>query len=127
MKLGLIKKSIICVLSLSFCTVLASCAVVNKSDAKSKSIFNNADIQAYAKKNTYIKESKTIEAFEVSTADYTLESNGSNLSILQNKETGAYRIYSRYASVIFDVATEGTEEVTSASLTGVVERGFGNI
>ena len=73
MKLGLIKKSMICLLSLSFALTLASCGKTsNEKITSTTNVFTNKDILAYAKKYRYQKEEKEVNLREFDEEAYTI-------------------------------------------------------
>ncbi len=127
MRLGLIKKSMVCILSLSFCAVLASCGNSMKVEKTStKTIFNNADIQAYAKKNVVTKKYGEIELHQFKQTDYTIYSLKMS-ALLKNATSGAYQLYIRYNNKYIDLAVDESESIISIKELGVLTNSFGYI
>lgn len=128
MRLGLIKKSMVCILSLSFCAVLASCGNNLKVEKTStKTIFNNADIQAYAKKYASEKTETPIVSFhDYKQADYTVISKY-NIALLKNGETGKYQLYIRSNDKFIDLAVDESETITDVVVLNQTYTRFGYV
>lgn len=125
MRLGLIKKSLICVLSLSFCALLASCSkgAIEQSVSKSN-VFAQKDILAYAKKNKVVTEEEFVlpEVKYVDYGVYSLEDYVSDeASLIAGIGTNDSKIYTKKANETF-VVNDGTLQATrisKVSITGL--------
>ena len=96
MKRNLIKKSLLCVLSLSFCALLASCKKTSNSEksVSKKNVFADSDVLAYAKKNKGSNKSdfKTVWT-EVDTKKYDIDINNEDYAIIYDNDTADPSIY----------------------------------
>lgn len=117
MKYGLIKKSAICVLSLSCLATLASCSF----GGSSVKVFANKDIQAYAKKNDITNEIGNIELKNIDLNEYDIVENKFSYSLVQNKTTDKYQLYMRYANKVYDIPTEEGEYIPYDGITALTD------
>ena len=94
MKLGLIKKSMICLLSLSFAFTLAACSKTSSEKITSTTnVFANKDIQAYAKKYKHQKENKEVTLREIDYEAYDVTWNYEKYALIINNSTSVYFLY----------------------------------
>ena len=107
MKLGLIKKSLICVLSISFCALLASCKNGSEQSVSKKNVFAQKDILAYAKKNSMKeKESEYVspEVVDIDYSKYSVISRISYATLLRDNASDASKLYTKKANKIMDIS-----------------------
>lgn len=110
MKRNLIKKSLLCVLSLSFCALLASCKKVSGSEksVSKTNVFANSDVLAYAKKNkdnsTYAYKTKI---FELDTKKYNVDENTYSYVLVYDNDTSKPFLYLRNTGEIIDIDNNG--------------------
>lgn len=110
MKRNLIKKSLLCVLSLSFCALLASCKKVSSSEksVSKTNVFANSDVLAYAKKNkgnnAFAHKTKI---FELDTKKYNVDENTDNYVLLYDNDTSKPYLYLRNTGEIIDIDNNG--------------------
>ena len=110
MKMGLIKKSFICVLSLSFITLLVACNK-NKDGVVSKTnVFAKKDVLAYAKKNKEEKDNGNVEIAVFDTNDYTVSFEDS-LYALVCDNTSKYYLYLKCNNKLVDLKNDTTEYI----------------
>ncbi|MCR5461874.1 MAG: hypothetical protein K6E87_02285 [bacterium] len=122
MKKGLIKKSMICALTISCFATLTACGMGSSSTSK---VFANKDIQAYAKKKDITYDNvKDIKLTEIKTSEKTLE-NKFSYSLVQDKTTKKYQLYMRYSDKVYDIPTDEDEEVTAINANNDLENSFG--
>lgn len=115
MKYGLIKKSIICVLSLSCLATLASCGI----GGSSTKVFANKDIQAYAKKNDITNEIGDIELKEIKLNDYTIVENKFAYTLVRHQTTDKYKLFIRYSNVTYDIPTDEDEYIVTDGISNL--------
>ena len=133
MKLGLIKKSMICVLAASFSLVLASCALKpaskkNNSDiTNTTNVFSKKDILAYAKKEIGSKPTyKEIELVKLDQDKYYVDSNdyGYDCGYYKDYDTEKWYLYSQITGKTYEIPTESGEEIEFVSETGDLGSSF---
>ena len=126
MKLGLIKKSMITVLSLSFIATLAACKKSNiEKTSSSTNIFKNSEILAFAKKQTKAKsENKKVEIVEADLDKYTVNRNYT-YTLLRDNTTYKYSLYGKYSNKIIDLNNDDSEYVSNVSVQKDDYDGFG--
>lgn len=123
MKKTLIKKTVICALTISCLATLASCKM---GSSRTTNVFANKDIQAYAKKNDITYDNvKDIQLTEVNTSEKTFVYNEFNYSLVKDKTTSKYQLYMRYANKVFDIPTDEDELVTDINANNDLENSFG--
>ena len=89
MKLGLIRKSLVCVLSITFGLTLASCKMDSKeATVSTTNVFKNADVLAYAKNSKIVRDTCKTEVCTIDASKYYLYSSSTYYNILRDKETG---------------------------------------
>ena len=95
MKKGLIKKSLICCLSLSFSLFLASCTNASSGEKTSSTtnIFKDSDVLAYAKKYRTQKEKGKLCYNEVDLTTYNVATNTKNYGIEEDTLLTHYNLY----------------------------------
>ena len=126
MKLGLIKKSMITVLSLSFIATLAACKKSNiEKTSSSTNIFKNSEILAFAKKQTKAKsENKKVEIVEADLDKYTVNRSYA-YTLLRDNTTYKYSLYGKYSNKIIDLNNDDSEYVSNVAVQKDDYNGFG--
>ena len=119
MKMGLIKKSFICALSISCFAMISAC-----SNSTTK-VFANKDIQAYAKKNDIENQVSGFEYKEIKDSEKTIVTNSFSFSLLKDKTTLKYQLYMRYPNIIFDIPTDEDESVDNVKENNDLENSYG--
>ena len=126
MKLGLIKKSMICLLSLSFALTLASCGKTsNEKITSTTNVFTNKDILAYAKKYRYQKEEKEVNLREFDEEAYTISWNYENYALLFNNSTSVYYLYIKATNQLVSLENTDSEYISNISVESQVGSRYG--
>ena len=122
MRVGLIKKSLICVLSLSFCALLASCKKVGSNQSVSKkNVFAQKDILAYAKKNKLTMDefaSPTVTDINV-TSKYSVQGSLDGALLLLDRDSSATKLYTRKSNQIIDLSSDTFTSISGVYVDGV--------
>ena len=122
MKKGLIKKTVICALTISCLATLAACG----NGSSTTKVFANKDIQAYAKKNDITYDNvKDIKLKEIKTSEKTIADTAFSYTLVRDKETLKYQLYMRYSDKVFDIPTDEGETVSDVNSNNDLENSYG--
>ena len=131
MKLGLFKKSLVCVLTATFALTLASCKFASSEEASvsKTNVFKNSDVLAYAKINKKQVDKYNTEITTVDANKYGVYSNYTSFAILREKDnTTKYSMYIKASNKLVDLHNEvGTESFYSAGSTDNIGNKYGYI
>ena len=129
MKIGLFKKSLACVLSVSFLLTLASCSLGSSSsdNGKGENIFKNKDIQAYAKRNAYTPtDYSEVELKEIDTKNEIIAERAFSYTLFKGvTDSNKYRLSIRYTNVSVNITVDSGEAITKVTPADDWNNSFG--
>ncbi|MBP5445533.1 MAG: hypothetical protein J6Y28_05095 [Acholeplasmatales bacterium] len=123
MKRSLIKKSLACILSLSFCAILASCTKkTDNGSTNSTNIYTNKDIQAYAKRNanTNLTYPEVVLHDVLNNGEISIGYKNNYYALITDSANGKYSMYLKNLGATIDIPTDESERVSNISPIGFI-------
>lgn len=126
MKRNIMKKTMLCALSLSFALLLASCKKATNEQSVSKTnIFANKDILAYAKKESEKGNNKKQVYQAIDSSKYNVISNNSTYALLKDVDTDENYLFICANNNIVDLKNGSSDSVDDVTAYDTIDDVYG--
>ena len=126
MKRNIMKKTMLCALSLSFALLLASCKKATNEQSVSKTnIFANKDVLAYAKKESEKANNKKQVYQVIDSSKYNVISNNSTYALLEDVDTEENYLFICANNNIVDLKNGSSDSVDDVTAYDTIDDIYG--